>query len=117
VLNFKSPLEVLKGRKVAINHLRTFGCTCFVHIQSKDRDKFDSRAVKCVFLGYSSTQKGYKCYNIKARKLIVSRDVRFDESTSFFQLADHEPQGEHIDDLFPAAIPMNFINDTAAPQQ
>lgn len=35
VLNFKSPLEVLKGRKIDIDHLRIFGCTCFVHVQSK----------------------------------------------------------------------------------
>jgi hypothetical protein len=55
VLNSKSPFEVLRGRKIDINHLRIFGCTCFVHVQSKDRDKFDPRATRCVFLGYSST--------------------------------------------------------------
>lgn len=85
VLNFKSPFEVLKGRKINIDHLRIFGCICFVHVQPKDMDKLDPRAIKCVFLGYSSTQKGYKCYNVKNRKMLVSRDVRFDESSSFFQ--------------------------------
>ncbi|PRQ17191.1 putative RNA-directed DNA polymerase [Rosa chinensis] len=117
VLNFKSPFEVLKGRKVDITHLRVFGCTCFVHVQSNHRDKFDPRAVKCVFLGYSSTQKGYKCYNSQTRKLFVSRDVHFDESNSFFQLSDNEPQGEHICDLFPTPIPVEAaIGTPSSPQ-
>ena len=57
VLEFKSPLEVMKGRKIDLSHLRVFGCVCFVHIQSHHRDKLDPRALKCIFLGYSSTQK------------------------------------------------------------
>ena len=83
VLEFKSPLEVMKGRKIDLSHLRVFGCICFVHIQSLHRDKLDPRAAKCIFLGYSSTQKGYKCYNPQLRRLIVSKDVRFHETNPF----------------------------------
>jgi hypothetical protein len=114
VLNFKSPFEVLKGRKINIDHLRTFGCICFVHVQPKDRDKFDPRAIKCVFLGYSSTQKGYKCYNVKNRKMLVSRDVRFDESSSFFQSTENDSQGELIRDLFPTPVLIE-VGDTSTP--
>ena len=64
----KSPIEVLKS---FYPHFRTSngltprvcGCTAFVHVHSQDRDKLDSRAIECVFLGYSSTHKGYICYN------------------------------------------------------
>jgi hypothetical protein len=63
VLDFKSPFKILKGRKIGIDHLRVFGCVCFVHVQGQHRDKFDPRAIKYVFLGYSSTHKGYKCYS------------------------------------------------------
>ncbi|CAB4294637.1 unnamed protein product [Prunus armeniaca] len=58
VLNYKSPPEVLKGRKIDLSPLRIFGYVRFVHIQGLHRDKFDLRAAKCVFMGYSSTQKG-----------------------------------------------------------
>ena len=68
VLNQKSPYEVMKGRKIDLSHLKVFGCTCYVHVASIHRDKLDPRASKCVFLGYSSTQKGYKCYNPSSRK-------------------------------------------------
>ena len=43
---------------------RIFGCVCFVHLFETGMDKLSPRAVHCVFLGYSQTQKGYKCYDL-----------------------------------------------------
>lgn len=40
--------------------LKTFGCVAYVYLQAQFRGKLDKRAVKCVFLGYSGSQKGYK---------------------------------------------------------
>ena len=42
-------------------------------------------ALKCVFLGYSSIQKGYKCYNLISQKL-YSLDVTFFEHTPYYSL-------------------------------
>ena len=108
VLGFKSLLEVLKNRKIDISHLRVFGSTWFIHIQSPHRDKLDPRATKCAFMGYSSTQKGYKCYNLVTKRLVVSRDVKFDETTLYFsRKVDDEGQGESLHDLFPLpSIPL-----------
>ena len=55
-----------------------------------------------MFFGYSSTQKGYKCYSLELKKIIVSRDVRFDETQPFFnKLSTDELQGESCFELFP----------------
>ena len=102
VLKFKSQMEIIKGRKVDLSHLRVFGCICFVHIQSLYRDKLDPRAAKCIFLGYSSTQKGYKCYNPQLKKLIVSKNVRFHETNPFYSKnLEVNIHGENYLDLFP----------------
>ena len=39
---------------------------------------------KCVLVGYSYEQKGYKCYNPQTKQVRVSRDVVFDESASWY---------------------------------
>jgi hypothetical protein len=57
--------------------LRVFGCTAYAHV---DNGKLEPRAVKCVFLGYKSGVKGYKLWNLETRKVLISRNVIFNES-------------------------------------
>ena len=89
VLGFKSPPETLSqfypDIRSSFNLVpRVFGCTSFVHIHNHNRGKLDPRALKCVFVGYSSTQKGYKCYHPPTRKLYVLADVTFVENKPYF---------------------------------
>lgn len=56
VIEFKSPLEILKNQTPDISHLRVFGCVCYVHQQAKHRDKLDARSTQCACFGYSSTR-------------------------------------------------------------
>lgn len=37
---------------------KVFGCTTFFHISTHNRSKLDLKALKCVFIGYSSYKKG-----------------------------------------------------------
>jgi hypothetical protein len=55
--------EKYSGRKLDLSHLKVFGCIAYVHVLDELRTKLDSKAEKCVFIGYSLEQKGYKCYN------------------------------------------------------
>ena len=89
LLDNKSPVEVLKSfypHFKTSNGLtpRVFRCTTFVHVHSQHKDKLDPRAITCVFLGYSSTQKGYKCYNPSTIKFYISANVTFTENKPFF---------------------------------
>lgn len=52
-------------------------------------NKWSSKALKCVFLGYSTTQKGYKLYHPITQKHIVSKDVIFDEKTFYYRNERH----------------------------
>ncbi|CAM8883274.1 unnamed protein product [Rhodiola kirilowii] len=79
VIQGKSPWEKLFNEKPYIDHLRVFGCSCFASTNGHSRDKFDSRAEECVFLGYPNGQKGYKAYCLSTGKIIISRHIVFRE--------------------------------------
>jgi hypothetical protein len=57
-----------------------FGCVCYVHNLGPRFNKLDPCATKCVFLGYSTTQKEYCCYSLVLRRYFTSADVTFVES-------------------------------------
>ena len=63
-LDFKRALEVLFSYVPSSNFIippHVFGCICFVHLHGQSRSKLNPHALKCVFIGHSPTQKGYKC--------------------------------------------------------
>lgn len=51
-LYFKNPFEALLCFKHAVNHLRVFASKDFSHVPKEDRKKLDSKAIKCIFVGY-----------------------------------------------------------------
>lgn len=60
-----------------------FGCFPFVHVHDQNHSKLDPRSLKCVFLGYSTTQKGYRRYSLDKRIYFVSSNDTFENQTSF----------------------------------
>jgi hypothetical protein len=71
--------EKFIGKKPNVSHLKVFGYIAYVHVPDEKRSKLDPKVEKCIFIGYSLEQKGYKCFNPSTRKLQMSRDVMFDE--------------------------------------
>ncbi|XP_027769955.1 uncharacterized protein LOC114075978 [Solanum pennellii] len=86
VLQGKSPYELLYKRAPNLEHLRVFGCQCFVSVLPR-RDKLSPRAKRSVFIGYLETQKGYKVMDLETHVIFVSREVTFMETS--FPLKDY----------------------------
>ena len=82
-LGFKIPEEVWTGKKLKYSHLRTFGCTAYVHVDPEKRDKLDAKVVKCYFIGYGSDLFGYRFWDDKNKKIQRHCDVTFDESVLY----------------------------------
>ncbi|CAA0818853.1 cysteine-rich RLK (RECEPTOR-like protein kinase) 8 [Striga hermonthica] len=76
---------------------RVFGCTVFIHVPKIHRTKFSPCSVKCVFVGYGKSQKGYRCYDPATRQIHVTLDCHFLE-TEYFYASQLSGQGEKVND-------------------
>lgn len=62
-----------------MSHLRVLGCLAYAHNKDTKGDKFASRSQRCILLGYPSTTKGWKIFDLEQEKAFISRDVEFQE--------------------------------------
>ena len=84
VLLPNQPLSCLPPRSV-------FDCVCFVYILTPGQDKHSAKATKCVFLGYSRLQRGYRCYSPNIHRYLIFANVTFFEDSYFFSSAPRPP--------------------------
>ncbi|OMO54668.1 Zinc finger, CCHC-type [Corchorus capsularis] len=101
-----TPFEAWYGFRPSVKHLKVFGCICYSHVPSVRRDKLDKRSEMGVLVGYSESAKGYRIYNPVTNKVIVSRDVKFDELAAW-----KWPENEEIQSLNDKEIGFDQIND------
>jgi hypothetical protein len=84
-INAACPHVALFGSAPSYEHLRVFGCACYPNIAATAPHKLAPQSTRCVFLGYSTDHKGYRCLDLSTNRLIVSCHVVFDEKS--FSLA------------------------------
>ncbi|KAF2359941.1 Reverse transcriptase RNA-dependent DNA polymerase [Trinorchestia longiramus] len=87
-----TPYQALNGHKPNVQHFRTFGCMAYAHVPKDEREKLDSKSKTCVLLRYGSETKGYRLYDFNAKRVLLSRDVVFNESQ--FISFEKEPSKE-----------------------
>ena len=95
----KTPYEKWYGRKPYVGHLKVFGCVAYAHVPDCLRQKLDKKASKLRFVGYCTRSKGYRLFDEKTKKLIMSRDVTFNETN--FDLAKAEAEQTEVVDIDP----------------
>jgi hypothetical protein len=81
VLQHQSPYVKLLHKNPDYTFLKVFGCACFPLLRPYNSHKMMYRSKKCIFLGYCSNYKGYRCYDPTSKRTIISRHVVFDENT------------------------------------
>jgi hypothetical protein len=69
----------------------------FVQNNRSNVGKLNSRAVKCIFVGYSGTQKGYVCRSPVEKRVFVSMNVTFRELKSYYSSEAISPFGDLFD--------------------
>lgn len=82
-LSDQTPYEAWTGLKPNIGHIRVFGCLTHMKIPNVDTTKLADRSMEVVNLGREPGMKGYRLYDPISKRVLVSRDVIFDEEKSW----------------------------------
>ena len=82
LLENTTPYHRWMGEAPNLSYVRTFGAKCWYVIPRMELKKLDARSQESMMAGYAPNSKGYKLWDAKLNKFIISRDVRFDESIS-----------------------------------
>jgi hypothetical protein len=78
-----TPYEAWYGRKPSVDYLRTFGCVAHVKPVTGHTSKLADRSTPMVMIGYEAGTKAYRAYNPVNKKLVVTRNVLFEEEKSW----------------------------------
>ncbi|XP_042496293.1 cell division cycle protein 27 homolog B-like isoform X2 [Macadamia integrifolia] len=76
-------VATIKGSSAFPVPPKVFRCICYC-CDHHPSGRFDSRGTRCIFPGYSPTQKGYRCFHPPTWRCFVTRDVFFHESMPYY---------------------------------
>ena len=88
------PNEVWSGKSAHYSILRVFGCTVYYHV---NEGKLKPRAKNGVFMGYGDGVKGYRVWSPSEKRVVMSRNVVFDESSMLKASAESISEAEQED--------------------
>ena len=62
-LEYQLHEECWTERKLDLPYLRTFGCLCYILVDSDSGDKLDAKSNKCYFIRYGGEELGYRLWD------------------------------------------------------
>ena len=103
------------GVKPKIDHLRTIGCTAYVHIPPKSRTwKFAPSAKITRLIGYSHIRKAYRVVDSN-HKIFDARDITFNESNNLAGQKGFPSPDAVILGMYEEDTPVEPDEDTPSP--
>ncbi|WVZ76189.1 hypothetical protein U9M48_024180 [Paspalum notatum var. saurae] len=113
----KTSYELRFGRQLSVKHLRAFGCRCFVLKKAGHLEKFESRCLDGIFLGYASSSRAFRVWILEAKQVVETCEVCFDETmsctTPAFELSDDDEEGTPIFEDEEGAVDVGDAGATA----
>ena len=101
----KTPYELWRGKNSVVKYFRIFGSDCYILRDKENLEKFDAKNDKGYLLGYFSTSRAYRVYNLRTKIVMeLSYVVINDEVCSEEQLENTTPVQDkpmEVDDSLP----------------
>jgi len=82
-MGYRTPFEGWCGRRPQLGHLRVFGCRANVRPAVPHLKKLEDRSVPMIYFGVEEGSKAHRLYDPQSRRIVVNRDVVFEESVSW----------------------------------
>jgi hypothetical protein len=114
----RTPYEAWHGVKPDVKFLRVFGCKAHAKVTKPDMKKLDERRKPMVMVGYQPGGKAYRLYNLAMKRILVSRDVVFDEGRGWNWDGSDTADGEDVEftvEYSHEATPARFIPISPSP--
>jgi hypothetical protein len=89
----ETPYEILNSRKPNIAYFLVFDCKCYILKKDTRLSKFEKEYDEGFLLGYTTTSKAYRVWNLASGTLEEVRDVEFDETNG------SQEEDENLDDV------------------
>jgi len=80
--------------KPNVKYFKTFGSKCYIFKDREPLGKFDSRSDEGIFLGYSTTSRAFRVYNLQTSSLMESINVVIDDTVSPTPTTNEDDNGE-----------------------
>ena len=78
---FQTAYELWNGKKPNVKYFRVFGSKCYILRDRESLGKFDSKSDDGIFLGYSTTSRAYRVYNLRTSMFMESANVVVDDTS------------------------------------
>ncbi|GAA0169470.1 hypothetical protein LIER_40766 [Lithospermum erythrorhizon] len=104
-----TPQEAWSKVKPSVDHFKVWGCLAHTHVPKEKRNKLDRRSTICIFIGTCSNTKGYRMYDVEQKRVIISRDVVFEEDKRWEWGSEHKKQVDNeliLDDFYAEIQPV-----------
>ena len=71
----KTKYEIWNGKKSKVKYSQVFGSKCYILNDQENLGKFDTKSDDGIFLGYSTTSRAYRVFNMRTKMVMESINV------------------------------------------
>nr|GEZ58027.1 hypothetical protein [Tanacetum cinerariifolium] len=103
----KTPYELLHNKLPDLSFLHVFGALCYPTNDRENLGKLQPKDDIGIFIGYAPTNKAFRIYNIRTRRIVETIHVDFDELTAM--ASEQSSSGPTLNEITPATISLGLV--------
>ena len=95
----KTPEEYFSGKRPNVGHLRIFGSLVYFHVTKDAWKKLELTTKLGILVGYIDTPHKYQVYLPTSQRIVVRRDLKFDEQKAMQVSLERELQLQAVEEM------------------